>query len=241
MELNKEDLLWCVQRLPKRVKDTMKQSRGYIPVVAGGFIRSCIANEKISDIDMFAIGGDDKSPEEFALSLARIRGVGIVDAPKKSPNTWQINVGDMPVQMIHRWRFDTVEDCILSLDFTICQAAIWWNGSEWVSACVASYYQDLAAKRLNYTAPERDEDAGGSMLRILKYYQRGYRIPLDSLGLVIARMVSGIKEENFRRIGSMPKESWEKQIGHVLTGLLRIVDPLTDPDHISNLPARITE
>ncbi|KKK50630.1 hypothetical protein LCGC14_3123090 [marine sediment metagenome] len=67
------------------------------------------------------------------------------------------------------------------------------------------------------------------MLRVLKFYQRGYRIPLDSLGAVIARCVTGI---DFEKI-----DSTEENYAFVLTGLLREVDPLVDPEHISHLPA----
>ncbi len=242
MILNPEDLNWCARRLPRRVKEVMKEAQTFLPVVAGGFIRACVANEKVNDVDMFVTGGGEKSCEELAMSLARIPGYGIPHKPKKTDNTWHLKIGEMPVQVIHRWTFDNPQAVIDSLDFTICQAVIWFQDKEWRGICNDSFYMDLAAKRLNYTAPIRDEDAGGSMLRVLKYYQRGYRIPLDSMGRVLARMISGISEENWKKREFMQGLSekrfeWEKQVGLVLTGLLREVDPLIDADHVSHLPA----
>ena len=60
------------------------------------------------------------------------------------------------------------------------------------SLCSGTFYQDLAAKRLRYTRPARNEDAGGSLLRVLKYYQKGYRIPLESFAGVLTRLISAL-------------------------------------------------
>ncbi len=57
------------------------------------------------------------------------------------------------------------------------------------------------------------------MLRVLKYYQKGYRIPLDSLGSVIARLIRDLEID---RVGGLRNE---EQVGHVITGLLVEVDP----------------
>ena len=103
---------------------------------------------------------------------------------------------------------------------------------KWCSACDPRFYADLAAKRLVYRSPERNEDAGGSMLRVLKFYQRGYRIPLDSLGAVIARLIQGVKD---------PILLNEPKLARTLSGLLREVDPDIDPNHIAHLPSETEE
>jgi len=139
------------------------------------------------------------------------------------------------VQVIHRWTYDVAEDLVQSFDFTIAKAAVWFDPVVgWNSMCDETFYPDLAAKRLTYTSPQRNEDAGGSMLRVLKYYQRGYRIPLDSLGAVIARLMSGVE---FDKIREGREETQEKQLAKVVTGLLREVDPNLDPSHIAHLPS----
>lgn len=96
-----------------------------------------------------------------------------------------------------------------------------------------TFYQDLAAKRLVYTSrtPLRDGEAGGSLLRVLKYYRRGYTIPITDLGLVVARLVKGIDLSRYED----PMVSLfgnEEKLAMVFRGLLREVDPLIDPDHI---------
>ena len=95
------------------------------------------------------------------------------------------------------------------------------------------FYADLAAKRLIYRSPLRNEDAGGSLLRVLKFYQRGYRIPLNSLGAVIARLVNAVDEE---KIGAFAGNH-EQKLAKVLTALLHEVDPAIDPEHIAHLPS----
>ena len=88
----------------------------------------------------------------------------------------------------------------------------------------------MASKRLVYRSPARNEDAGGSMLRVLKYYQKGYRIPLDSLGAVIARLIHKLDNER------VPLSD-QKAVAHIITGLLREVDPDIDPLHLAHLPS----
>lgn len=219
-ELLKEDLKWCVGRLPKDVLALLKERENQL-FVAGGFIRSCIANEKINDIDLFS--ADKTSAELFATVLQ-----GKEYKMVKTDNAFTIyGKGRLSVQFIHKWTFSKPSEVLPSFDFTIAKAVIWYNGKNWCSLCGDRFYQDLAAKRLVYCSPKRIEEVGGSMLRVLKFYQRGYRIPLDSLGEVIARIVSGI---GFERATS------EKDWGRALTGLLREVDPNIDPEHIVHLP-----
>ncbi len=137
----------------------------------------------------------------------------------ETDNAYTIRKHNMPaVQIIHRWTFTDPLKCVESFDYTIVQAAIWHNGETWVTACSDEFYEDLASKRLSYTAPERIEEAGGSMLRMLKYYQRGYHIPLYDLSRVIARLVSGIKWDKMTDFS-------EDKIAKILLALLVEVDP----------------
>jgi hypothetical protein len=230
--LHQQDLFWCVKRLPKKLYDALKK-RGNKVVVAGGYIRSCISNERINDIDLFCPNVHEA--EMMALSLT---GTGIKLI--KTDNAYTIiGLRDI-IQIIHRWTFEKPEDIIPSFDFTVASSAFYWDieKEEWKSVCDPSFYPDLAAKRLVYRAPIRNEDAGGSMLRVLKFYQRGYRIPLDSLGRVMGRMLAGVPVVNFEKRAAFQDapEGWEAQMSHVLTGLLHEVDPQIDPDHISHLP-----
>ena len=51
----------------------------------------------------------------------------------------------------------------------------------------------------------------------------------------MARMLSGVKQVNFDKRAIIGTQEWEAQMGHVLTGLLREVDPAIDPKHVAHL------
>ena len=226
------DVMWAVRRLPAKARDLLKKHGPRI-FLCGGYLRSIVSHERVSDLDLY---GDSKDYlEACAKELA---GDG---KPYITDNAFTVRTKPMPTQFIHRWLFSNAAEAMLTFDFTIAQAAIWWNpegDGKWHSICSNRFYTDIAAHRLVYTRPKRNEDAGGSILRVLKFYQRGYRIPLDSMGAVIARLLTGV---NTRASAQPPKpliesmdEAW---LAKILTGLLREVDPLIDPDHIAHLPS----
>lgn len=237
-----DDLLWITNRIPWAVKQQMKKHAGQL-ALAGGFIRSCVARETVNDIDLFV--PSMALATEIAKELASDKGKRI----HTTQNALTIIGHKYTIQIITRWTFDNPASVVPSFDFTIACAAVWWEGTstvnaegettyigKWHSLTHERYYPDLAAKRLVYTQPERNEDAGGSMLRVLKFYQRGYTITLGSLGAVMGRMLRGIPFDKFENRKGMDDAAWEKQIGHVMTGLLREVDPQIDPDHLAHLP-----
>jgi len=227
------DLQSCLRRTPRHLLEALKKANGTI-FVAGGFIRSCIAHEEVNDIDCFA--QSKELARAFALNLAN----GEEAAFHETDNAFTVIGGSrrLTIQVIHRWTFQNPYECINSFDFTIACAALWWVNKnstefdytigEWQSRVDERFYADLAAKRLIYRNPVRNEDAGGSILRVLKFYQRGYRIPLDSLSQVIARLVMGIENPSRFREGDM---------AIMLAGLLREVDPAIDVSHVAYLPA----
>lgn len=205
------DVPWIVRRLPKPVRELLSSRKDVF--VAGGFIRSVIANEPVNDIDLFAPSADAAA----AVSVALADG----DPVHKTENAYSVKVGGVMVQIIHRWTFQTPEECVASFDFTVAKAAV-WNDGGWKSTADERFYSDLAAKRLVYTSPVRNEDAGGSMLRLLKFYQRGYRAPLSTVGAVMARMVKSV---DFGRVPPQDNPQYEEVLGKVLAGILREVDP----------------
>lgn len=234
--LEKQDLQWALQRTPVPVLELMKR-RGTRLLAAGGFLRSIIVNEKINDIDLFS--PTQEEAYSAAQELAGEDKIYITD------NAYSVRLKrGMLAQFIHRWTFEKPEDMLNSFDFTIACGAFWYDpgmsnfadikeGYGWQSMIDDRFYADLAAKRLIYRSPTRNEDAGGSLLRVLKFYQRGYRIPLNSLGAVIARLVNAVDEA---QIGSFPGNH-EQKLAKVLTALLHEVDPAIDPDHIAHLPS----
>ena len=224
MKLDKHDLKFSVMRLPKKLKDIMMNSDWKDKVfIGGGFLRSIVSRDPINDIDIFC--SSKENAEILTYKLAERK-----DNIIKTDNAYTIKE-KTPLQIIHRWNFDTPEKVCDSFDFTICSSIIFFNfeNKTWDSICDDRFYIDLAAKRLVYRSPIRNEDAGGSFLRVLKYYQKGYRIPLDSMGAVIARLV---KEIDTNKVDLQE----EKSVAKIITGLLREVDPDIDPFHAAHLP-----
>lgn len=218
-QLTNTDLHFVVSRLPKDVAMVVKE-HGLI--VAGGYIRETISGGKVSDLDIF--GTDLTALKVAALTLAQSRkgrmyetrnAITVLAPPR------------LPAQFIKRWLFNSPDQCVRSFDFTVCQAAIWFNKSLslWQSSCSPFFYADLAAKRLVYAYPIRDEDAGGSMLRMRKFIQRGYSIQSQSMAGVISRLVGNLDMSKVD-IGN------EREVAKILTGLLREVDPLTVVDGV---------
>lgn len=230
-KLERHDLQWCLRRAPKIVLELMKR-QGPTVVVAGGYIRACIARETVNDIDLFC------PTKELAEALA-IELAGGKEKMHTTDNAYTIrSASRVPIQFIHRWTYPTPESLLSSFDFTVACAAFWWDGTQWQSLCHNRFYADLAGKRLHYLAPNRNEDAGGSILRVLKFYQKEYRIPVDSLGAVIARLM---RDVDLERLPERRELGLEGAIAKVVTGLLREVDPDIDPTHIAHLPSENTE
>lgn len=225
MKLDFQDLKWAIQRLPSNLKKVMQDKEWQNNIfVGGGYLRSIVSNEKINDVDVFVKSAKDA--ELLAYKLCDKKEDVI-----KTENAYTIR-GKVAIQIVHRWLFEKPEDVSNSFDYTVCCAVIYCDGRGFDSFCDDRFYIDLASKRLVYRSPIRNEDAGGSMLRVLKYYQKGYRIPLNSLGAVIARLVKDIDTKKL----SLKDE---QQVAKVITGLLREVDPDIDPTHAAHLPSSL--
>lgn len=217
MQLIKNDIRHVVQRVPKDIREALTRNAGKL-YIGGGFIRAVIAGEEPSDIDMFS--DDVGRLEVIANDLANSRPGSRLH---KTKNAITLLTPDrMPVQFITRWTFDNPKDLVNSFDFTVCQAALWRTGiqvnSEWATSINDRFYIDLAGRNLVYTNPVREEEAGGSMLRVLKYVKRGYSIQVGSLADVMDRVFKKVQIE----IPKMPGYS----TGGIISDLLREVDPL---------------
>lgn len=253
-------------RCPKALLHTMKAAMPGKIFVGGGFLRSIVSGEAVNDVDVFVSSKENALTLARTLAIRKMHLVrktevdGIVTIRPllftelnknqvqqvergiyTTDNAYTLTGFSPSIQIIHRWVFDAGNLVAASFDFTCCAAAFWWDGAAWRSYCDERFYCDVASKRLVYRAPERNEDAGGSMLRVLKYYQRGYRIPLDSLAKVIARLVKGVDFAKLTRVeydGTERREVInEYDFGVIIAGLLREVDPQIDPSHVAHLPA----
>lgn len=230
--LDINDLKFAVQRLPEALVKIMYRPEWHNRIfIAGGFVRAIVAGEKISDIDLFtdSLRGCELLANNIATTLSK--------KVHKTDNAFSIRSSPM-IQVISRWTFMKPEQVAESFDFTVCCAVIYYNGKTFDSYVDERFYVDLASKRLVYRKPVRNEDAGGSMLRVLKYYQRGYRIPLDSLAAVIARLNTQVDFDKIKR--NVNSENSENSVADVITGLLRIVDPTVVQHLEAYLPSMAT-
>lgn len=214
--------------------------------VGGGFLRSIVSGDDTNDIDVFV--PSKELGWELAKCLCLVTdGKDKAEGVYKTDNAFTLLNYKPAIQIIHRWTFNFAAQVCQAFDFTCCCAVFWWDGASWRSVCDERFYCDVAAKRLIYRAPTRNEDAGGSMLRVLKYYQKGYRIPLDSLANVMTRLFCAVEfgftghDVNSVTIGrnKVPIASKEApaELSRILCGLLREVDPQVDPNHVAHLPA----
>lgn len=217
--LSSNDVAFVASRIPRDVREWIWENGLSI---GGGFIREVISGGEIRDIDVF---GSSKEGLRFALRTlkARREQAGYKCRIIETANAdTLLTEGRKTVQVIHRWLYESHEKVVPSFDFTVCAAVIWraheQGNSAWYSCTHDDFYQDLAAKRLVYTSPDRNEDAGGSLLRAFKFIKRGYNIQSNSLGKVLARLNSVIRPDSWAT-------NDESQMGRVLTGLLREVDP----------------
>jgi hypothetical protein len=217
--LTGDDLHFVVTRLPKDVVNLLKNERLFI---GGGFIRACVAGETVNDIDLFGKSKDDLARIANSFSITN-------DARKMYTTANAITILELartPIQFITRWVYEDPAKVAESFDFTVCQSVVWFECGTWRSLVSNEFYQDLASKRLRYTSPLRNEDAGGSILRVVKFLRRGYNIAPESLAAVIARFIQGACDHG----GNL----WADEEGKakILGGLMREVDPLTVIDGV---------
>lgn len=218
--LTVNDLNHVVRRIPKDVRDLLSKYQSSL-FLGGGFVRAIVAGEQPSDVDLFGVSKELLTT--IAKELQTTRGGSEKCRLHVSKNAISvICVGRITVQFITRWTYSKPRDVVSSFDFTVCQVCVWRDGAEktapWVSEASPSFYIDLAARRLVYTCPERDEEAGGSLLRAIKYMKRGYTMQVGSLAGVVARLTRALDDKRVNL-------SDEYSVKVVLNGLLQEVDP----------------
>jgi len=193
--------------LPEDVQRVLKRFPGQL-IVAGGFVRDFLTEAKPKDVDLFATSEAvmERAIEDFDMNAVEYG----FHTPTKNTVSF-CSPGNPTVQFIKRSYYPTVEELIESFDFTICQSAIYWNG-EWVGICMPGFWEDVCDRVMHYTAPQREEDPGASLLRMVRFARRGYEIPEKDIAKVVGRfhgILAGEPEEKatekvktaFRNVG----------------------------------------
>jgi hypothetical protein len=212
VKLTAGDIQLVVSRIPSDVRKMMMEQ----PIFCGGgFIRETIAGNDVQDVDLF--GSDKAALKAAAEYLATKREGAKVHTTENAITV--LSAPRLPIQFITRWLFDEAAPLVRSFDFTVCQAAVWYNRriNRWDSAISDGFYPDLAARRLTYTFPVREEEAGGSMLRVRKLLTRGYNIQAFALAGVIARVAQAAR---------ISPDSDEASATYAISRKLVEVDPL---------------
>lgn len=181
-ELRPLDVSTCLSAVPEEVRSVLIEFPQSV-VLAGGLIRATVSDEQISDIDLFT-----SYPEVAKEVELRLRGLG---PASQRQGVATIYAKPFPIQVIVRQPFEDPAALIGSFDFTICRAALWSDGQAWRSLSSIFFYLDVAAKRLRYCSPAREEEASSGLLRVLHFYRKGYRIGISSFAQVLARFSDG--------------------------------------------------
>lgn len=228
-QLDPKDLSWAVRMLPKQLIELMQEAGDRV-VLGGGFVRSSVSGERPNDIDLFCKSKEDAC--SYATQLAGKKKV------YETGNTYSVHrVGGYFVQFIHRWTYDNPAQILDSFDFTIACSAVWFENdgvsyelgsggsihkhpSQWKSLVDNDFYSDLTAKRLVYRSPQRNEDAGGSLLRVLRFVKRGFNISPEDFAAVMSRVTTAAYPF-IQDIGNT-ETAWTGKITHYL----REVDPV---------------
>lgn len=182
--LDQEDVKKVIYAIPESITSVLRMYDKKA-VIAGGFIRAIIANEKVNDLDIFV----NSASEALALKNE------LPGQWKERDKVYDGSIDRLPVQIVFHYPFTEPYQILEQFDYTVTKAAIWFDGIEafkafrtpnFVSTCHDKFYRDLARKILVYGRSETFERLE-SMPRLLKYISYGYTIGPKDLAEVIAR------------------------------------------------------
>jgi hypothetical protein len=205
-----------VKSLAPEVKEILQHFDG-TTCVAGGFCRDTMTGREPKDVDIFS-----EDARVAKLAIERFGWATALYSQKTTANavsfTPVLNVESKPdVQFITRTYYTCPTELIESFDFSVCQVAVYWD-QKWVGVCTELFWQDIFGEKATYTLPTRDEDPGGSLLRMVKFVGKGYKVTENDIANVTGRFyaqLSGEPEEaarekvkkTFRRIGYAGKQN----------------------------------
>lgn len=192
--LTPEDVGRVVKALPKDLRLAIESAEGDL-FVCGGFVRDVCMGDEPKDIDVF---GKDA---EYVKRAALILGAGRPDGSKATVYSITVTDPALPIQFVWTWPVATAQVAIDRMDFTMCQAAVWYKDGAWRSACAPEFYSDLETKRLRYTWPEREGTAGRSLVRATRFVERGWKFPADEIAKIVAHVGLEVTEPDVAKVG----------------------------------------
>lgn len=209
-----------VKALPPEVRDLLMDCGEHL-CVAGGFCRDILAGRDPKDIDVFGVSKRvmDDTIDTFGWENTwnRKQTANAVTFEPFFPKD-----GEIPVQFVTRVYYESHEDLINSFDFSVCQIGVYFDGKQWIGLCSEQCWKDIPLQKATYMDPDRDEDPGGSLLRMVKFAGKGYKIGETDVANVVGRFYSNLSGEPksdatarvkqcFRRVGYAGKQAIEPE------------------------------
>lgn len=201
--MQKHDIQDCFQRLiNKGYEETeLGQTLDFLPKLsengpwlAGGAIRKTLAGEVLdSDYDFFFKDEEQmKRASEFLGCHANFISVKENEYNKCFKLFSQLDhLKEITIQLIHFQYYETLEECLNSFDYTICQMG--FDGTNLVFGDYTLY--DFARKRLvvnKITYPV------GSLRRLIKYTKQGFYACDGTLGEFLQTVIDNRDDLNFK-------------------------------------------
>jgi hypothetical protein len=183
------------RQLPEDVTNLLRHIGSGI-CVAGGFCRDAFLGDCPKDVDIFGTSAEvvEEAIDWFSWHCKEYDERVVTANSRTFKPAYDHEV--QPVQFVERCFYPTHEELIESFDWSVCQCAVYWCGWErWEGIATKAFGEDIQAGRLHYTAPERDEDPGASILRMMKLTQRGFKPTEDSIARCIGRFASELNKQ----------------------------------------------
>ncbi len=164
--------------------------------VAGGFVRDRITAMEPNDVDLFALG-------DFVLFQAQAslleKNEAIQISQTENSTTYLCwsdpdnRYSSVKVQFV-KTVYGGPEEVIKGFDWSICQAAVWWSGDEWVGIASEEFVSDIATGRMHYN-PENIHNPASAMLRMVRFardYNVDYKDIAGTVGMMVAMLSPGV-------------------------------------------------
>jgi len=150
----------------RKIMEAANQFRPKGAFIAGGALTSSFTGLEIKDVDMYF-----KSKEDFieGIEAAYDDGLWCLAATDRAVTFATHN---KIIQLMHFDFFQTAEDIFAAFDFTVCMAAYDMDNGSFVFH--DDFMKHAAQRFLRFHSGTRYPF--GSLMRILKYQQRGYTI-----------------------------------------------------------------
>lgn len=172
--------------LPIQVKATLLKYQGKV-FVGGGCLRDAILGDKPKDYDLFSTATSQTEVRDYLKDKSM--------SYFTSDNATSFYIKGQPtVQLITKWTYVDAQQMVEDFDFTVNQIGLVVIDNKPTVVYTDGFLDDIYTKTLTYTSPVRDENCAGSLMRMVKFLQRGYKIDKDNLAKLIGRLVSALPD-----------------------------------------------